>query len=156
MVHARMTEAQYRATYRRLTGHEPDMSIARPAAEAGSAAAAGAAAHKYGAVPVCVDGERFDSTGEAARWQTLQAMQKAGEIADLTRDRAALTYDLVVNDVKICHYVADFGYTLTATGGYVVEDFKGVQTPIFKLKAKLLLACHGVTVTITGREDLMR
>ena len=40
---------------------------------------------KYGNTRVSVDGMPFDSKREAARWQELRLMERAGEISDLRR-----------------------------------------------------------------------
>ena len=40
---------------------------------------------KYGAEPVVVEGIRFDSTVEAARWGELLLRERAGEITHLHR-----------------------------------------------------------------------
>jgi hypothetical protein len=33
--------------------------------------------------------------------------------------------------------------------GDIVEDSKGVRTPVYKLKKKLMLACHGIEIRET-------
>jgi hypothetical protein len=108
-------------------------------------------AHKYGAVPVALPGgERFDSTGEYRRWQELCRLEAAGAIRDLTRDRRRLTFPLVVGSVTVCAYVADFSYVEADTGAAVIEDFKGVRTPAYRIKARLMQAVHGITIRETG------
>lgn len=104
---------------------------------------------KYGAVKATVDGIRFDSKLEAARWQELLLLQKAGMISGLQRQ---VPFDLTLNGHLICRYVADFVYTTTETGETTVEDAKGILTPEFRLKAKMMEACHGIVVQIwTGK-----
>lgn len=108
--------------------------------------------NKFGAVKTEVDGIVFDSRKEAKRYQDLKYLQLAGEIMGLT---VHPTYDLVVNGRKVCIYEADFAYTdlvgpsAQAAGGPCknVEDVKGVKTPIYRLKKKLMLAVHGITVS---------
>lgn len=113
-------------------------------------------ARKYRNAPTVVDGLVFDSAGEAARWGELCLLREAGVITALTRqDR----FPLVVGGVKIADYVADFTYMEwyeDEEGDYylrfVVEDWKpGVRTPAYKLKARLMLACHQVEIRETGR-----
>lgn len=101
---------------------------------------------KYRNEPVVVDGVRFHSTGEAARWGELQLLERAGAITGLRRQ---VSYPLVVNAVLVATYVADFVYW--EGGREVVEDWKGVETKEYKLKAKLVEACHGITIRVTGR-----
>lgn len=97
--------------------------------------------HKYGARVIVVEGVRFDSQAEAARYAELQLLAGAGQIADLRlqpryvlqeafRDRAG-------RRVAAVHYVADFAYVETVTNVTVVEDVKGARTAVYLLKAKL-------------------
>lgn len=97
---------------------------------------------KYNNIPTFVDGMRFESKAEAARYGQLQLLAKAGEIKDLRRQ---VRYPFVVNGLKIGTYVSDFDYT-TKEGSKVVEDVKGVRTAMFRLKARLMKACWGVDV----------
>ena len=46
-----------------------------------------------------------------------------------------------------CTYVADFVYQSGSKS--IVEDYKGVQTEVFKIKRKLMLWCYGIEVKIT-------
>lgn len=101
---------------------------------------------KYRAIPTDVDGVRFASRLEARRYQELRLMEAAGEIRDL---ECQPRYRLEVNGVKICDYVGDFRYTDAQTGAVVVEDVKGgnaTKTPVYRLKRRLMLACHGIEV----------
>lgn len=101
---------------------------------------------KYGAKAVMIDGHRFASKKEAGRYAELRLLQQAGVIADLVLQPR---FDLVVNGQKICRYFADFRYT---DGGVdVVEDVKsqGTKTPVYRLKRKLMKACHGIEVRET-------
>lgn len=50
---------------------------------------------------------------------------------------------------KACRYRADFVYTDLSTGEIVVEDTKGVLTPEYKIKRKLMLYIHGIRVKET-------
>lgn len=103
---------------------------------------------KYRNIPTTVSGERFDSKGEAARWQELKLLEKAGEISDLTRQ---VKYDLCVEGVKVCRFVPDFEYR--KDGELITEDFKSkaTMTPAFRIKAKLFKALHNREVLITKK-----
>ena len=46
---------------------------------------------------------------------------------------------------KECAYYADFCYT--ENGRYIVEDTKGMRTPDYKIKKKLMLYVHGIRIT---------
>jgi len=99
---------------------------------------------KYGAVKTEVDGIVFDSKKEARRYLELKTMEKAGVISALELQPS---FDLVVNGVKIGKYKGDFRYVVNGT--YVVEDCKGMKTPVYRLKKKLMLALHSITILET-------
>lgn len=101
---------------------------------------------KYHAVPTVVDGIRFASKGEAARYRELKLLELAGEIACLELQPR---YPLVVNGVKIGEYRADFRYAEHGAG-VIVEDFKGVRTPVYRLKRLLVKALYGIEIRETG------
>lgn len=99
---------------------------------------------KYGAQSVVVDGHRFPSKREAARYRLLKLRAAAGDIEGLELQPR---YPLVVNGVKVAVYVADFRYR--EAGAVVVEDVKGVRTPVYRLKKKLVSALYGFTIKET-------
>lgn len=103
----------------------------------------GSAPSKYRAEPTTVDGIRFASKREAARYRELRLMEQAGHIRGLELQPR---YPMVVNGLTVCVYVADFRY-VAADGRAVVEDVKGVRTPAYVIKSKLLKALHGVEVS---------
>lgn len=96
---------------------------------------------KYRNEPVVIDGIRFDSKREAARWAELQLMLKAGLIANLRRQvRFALH---VVNGAHVADYVADHVYYDYERGCEVVEDVKSPATaadPLYRLKNRMFEA----------------
>lgn len=100
---------------------------------------------KYGAKKTVVDGIKFDSMAEAARYGALKIIQAAGLISEL---RLQVRYDITVNGKKICRYIADFVYI--ENGKEVVEDVKGMKTPVYNLKKKLMEAVHRVVIFETG------
>lgn len=97
---------------------------------------------KYKNVRTEVDGITFASKKEAKRYGELRLMQKAGVIDHLKTHPA---FPLVINDECVCSYIADFCYNLP-DGKLVVEDCKGFKTDVYKLKAKLMKAVHGIDV----------
>ena len=99
---------------------------------------------KYKNGKTVIDGIKFDSAAEGARYQILKAKEKAGLIKNL---ELQVNYPLIVNGLKICDYRADFVYELG--GKKIVEDVKGQLHDVFKLKYKLMFACYGITVLIT-------
>ena len=108
--------------------------------------------NKYFAKKTLAFGLKFDSKWEAERYGQLKAMERAGVVDQLERQ---VKYELKVNDVKICNYIADFTYLLIEEDGssrYVVEDAKGVLTPEFKLKKKLMLAIHKIDILLSYKK----
>jgi hypothetical protein len=104
--------------------------------------------NKFGAKKTTVDGIEFDSKAEAKRWGELRLLERAGKIKNLERQ---VRYDLVVNGVNIGFYKADFRYWDQGSSQHVVEDVKGVRTPVFAIKAKLMKALHRVEIIEIGR-----
>lgn len=118
----------------------------RPIAGAGTAKAGRS---KYGAVKTTVDGIVFDSKAEAGRYSYLKALERTGHISALGLQPE---YPIVVNRLDgeralIAHYRADFEYVHVATGRHVVEDVKGMKTPVYRLKKKLVEALYGFKIT---------
>lgn len=101
---------------------------------------------KYHNVPCEVDGIKFDSKAEAARYGYHALRQRAGEISDL---QVHPRYVIVDKDAhgRAMYYEADFSYS--ENGDFVVEDVKGgkaTQTPLWRLKARLLQARYPMIV----------
>lgn len=97
---------------------------------------------KYGAIRTEIDGRTFASKAEAGRFAELKLMERGGNISGL---ECQPKYPLVVNGVKVATYVADFRY-FDEDGRVIVEDVKGVRTDVYKLKAKLVKALHGIDI----------
>ena len=102
--------------------------------------------NKYRAVKTIVDGIRFDSRKEAARYGQLKFLEKHGKIRNL---HLQTRFELAVKGFHICSYVADFTYYNVGLDVSIVEDVKGFKTPIYKLKKKLVEALYGVKVLET-------
>lgn len=90
------------------------------------------------------EGIEFASQKEATRWAELRLLENAMQIRNLRRQ---VHYDLVVNGIRVCGYIADFVYDDFKK--VVVEDVKGYCTREYKLKRKLMKACHGVEILET-------
>lgn len=88
----------------------------------------------------------YDSMKEAKRARDLELLVKAHKIAHLIHHPR---YRLEVCQVHLCDYEADFQYLDLVTGKIVVEDVKGVKTPLYKLKAKLMKALYQIDVLET-------
>ena len=89
----------------------------------------------------------FASRAEAARYRQLKMMEEQGFI---TRLELQPSYSVVVNNKLCCRYRADFRYDVIDDRGtvlkQVVEDVKGMVTPLYKLKKKLVLATHAIDI----------
>ena len=97
--------------------------------------------HKYGVAPKeqrTLDGITFASKREMIRYQELRISERAGLISGL---RLQPRFPLFVQGVKVCTYVADFGY-LDKDGRPCIEDSKGMRTAIYTLKKKIFEVCY--------------
>lgn len=101
-------------------------------------------AHKYGAIATTLDGRKFASKKEARRYAELLLLQKAGLIRNL---ECQASFPLTVNGELVATYIADFEYVENCQ--HVVEDAKGVKTPVYRLKRKLMKAIHGIEIRET-------
>ena len=86
----------------------------------------------------------FDSKKEFERYMELLLLEKAGEIRHL---QTQVGFPLRVNDVLIGHYMADFVYW--ENDQKVVEDCKGMKTPVYRIKCKLMKAIYGIEIKET-------
>lgn len=101
---------------------------------------------KYGNKPTVVCGEQFDSGKEAQRYEQLLLLERACKITQL---RHHVRYPLTVNGIDICEYEVDFVY-VDEQGVRHYEDVKAdaTITPAFRMKQRLMLAIHGITVEV--------
>ena len=107
--------------------------------------------HKYGAHATVVDGIRFHSKAEARRYCELKLLEKAGEIRELELQPR---YELLAWPARgdrtravVGHYVADFRYRQGTQGLLVIEDVKGVRTPLYRWKKKHFESQYGLQIT---------
>jgi len=99
---------------------------------------------KFGAKVTEVDGIKFPSKKEAARWEYLNHMQQVGKIEDLERQPRYILQESFRDRTGVLHrqiaYTADFRYK--EDGALVVEEVKGgkaTQTTDFVIRKKLFL-----------------
>jgi len=95
----------------------------------------------------CRQGYIHQSTLEARRCDELHLLQ-AGELIRDLEAHPQHRFDLDVNGIHICAYLADFVYFDNERGERIVEDTKGWMDERARLKLKLMEACHGITVQI--------
>lgn len=115
---------------------------------------------KYNNKKVEFEGITFDSIKEGRRYLELKLLERAGEISNLERQvkfvliPAQREPDTIgarggIKKGKLLEreaaYIADFVYT-DREGRQVVEDTKGVKTPEYILKRKLMLEKYGIKI----------
>lgn len=105
--------------------------------------------NKYRAKKTEIDGIRFDSQKEALRYRELKLLEKAGEITELKRQVEFVLIPQQKRNGKVverrCSYFADFVYH-DKDGEMIVEDTKGVRTPDYIIKRKLMLQLFDIKV----------
>ena len=100
---------------------------------------------KFGNIRTRIYGHTFASRREARRYQALKLLERAGHVRNIICQER---WKISINGVKVCTYVADFSY-FDRYGKHIIEDVKGMRTPIYRLKAKLMLAVHGIKILET-------
>lgn len=116
---------------------------------------------KYHSKKVSIQGEVFDSKKEARRFLELQMLEKAGRISGLQRQKkfvlvpaqyepettgprgGKIKGKLLEREVA---YYADFVYFDEEEKDFVIEDTKGVRTPEYIIKRKLMLWLNGYQI----------
>lgn len=92
---------------------------------------------KYSAIRTEVDGITFASKREAARYQELKLLQRGGMISNLELQPV---FPIIINGVRCGKYIADFAYFDGAAR--ITEDVKGMKTPVYRLKKKIVEALY--------------
>lgn len=104
---------------------------------------------KYHNTKIDTEYGRFDSKKELKRWEHLKQLEADGQIQDLMRQ---VPFELVPHhrdaDGRVIEravmYYADFTYMVD--GVLIVEDAKGVKTPEYVIKRKLMLDRLGIRI----------
>ena len=106
---------------------------------------------KYHNKPCQVGAEKYRSQRERNRHQELLLLERAGHIAGLKREVPFL----LAPSVKLIgerrfrpalKYVADYVYSEAHTGKVIIEDAKGVQTTVYRMKKHLMKTVLGLDV----------
>ena len=104
---------------------------------------------KYNNVKTKFEGDTYDSKKEANHAAKLILLKNVQlgihRVLHFERQR---TYDIVINDISICRYIADFVVTF-GDGHVEVQDVKSEFTkklPVYRLKKKLMKAVHGIDI----------
>jgi hypothetical protein len=98
---------------------------------------------KFNAKRTELDGIVFASKKESVRYSELRILEKSGVIRNLELQPKFL---IEIDGKKICTYVADFCYLDTKTKRLVYEDVKGMKTPVYRLKKKMVEARYRIEI----------
>ena len=105
---------------------------------------------KYGNKKTVVDGIKFDSKKEAARYCELKMLEKSGYIQNLELQKKFSlipTQKSLGKTLSLVSYYADFAYI--QNGLQVVEDAKGMRTESYILKKKMMKFILGIDILET-------
>lgn len=97
--------------------------------------------NKFNARKTVVDNITFDSAKEARRYGELKLLERAGQIRGLELQKP---FAIAINDKPCFKWLADFVYFEGEKR--IVEDVKGVRTPLYKLKKKCVEAAYSLTI----------
>lgn len=105
--------------------------------------------NKYRNIKTNYNGILYDSKAEAHRAMELNVLEQAGIITNLERQPR---FPIIINEVKVFTYIADFKYLDTRTGKEVVEDVKGMRSGaawnMFSLKKKCVEAYYKIEIQL--------
>lgn len=110
--------------------------------------------NKYGNKHCIIGSEHFDSEKEGRRWLALKALEKAFKISQLERQvKFELASKVRLSGEKrarpAIRYIADFRYFDGAKALFVVEDTKGRDTPVSRMKRHLMKTVLGIDVVLS-------
>jgi hypothetical protein len=119
---------------------------------------------KFGAIRTeTADGRKFASIWEAEFYKELWVQQRAGEIDTI---ETHVHYEFVVNGVFIVTYELDFRIQYTPRSPHYAKYLDGMRyvdtkssatvTQLFRVKQKLMLACHGINVEAVKDPSLVQ
>ena len=100
---------------------------------------------KYHAIKTYANGIKFDSKKEATRYNELRLLEKVGAISNLKLQVPYVLIDKSVYGRQIV-YKADFVYYDNEIKKEIVEDSKGMKTPVYRLKKRMLAERYGIII----------
>lgn len=86
---------------------------------------------KFRSTRMTRDGRSFHSQSEAGRYEELKLLMRAGEISDLKTQAS-----VKLSEAKI-ELIVDFKYFDVKLNEEVFEEFKGFETPEWRIKRRL-------------------
>lgn len=106
---------------------------------------------KYGAIKTIVDGITFASNRESVRYIELRNLKMAGIIKSFTLQPKFLLQEGYKRSdgkrIRSITYIADFRVEYP-DGHIEIEDSKGMETDVFKIKRKLLEAKYDLILKL--------
>jgi len=99
--------------------------------------------HKMNAERTTIGDITFASKVEASRYFYLKQLENMGEIQSLELQPV---YQITINNIKICKVILDFRYY--KNNELIIEDVKGFDPPLSRLKRKLVEAQYFIKVNI--------
>lgn len=113
---------------------------------------------KYGNKKTTYKGIKFDSKGECERYKELKLLENIGKIEELktqVKFKLQPSYKIGNKTIRAITYVADFTYySIKKKNGiefrdFIVEDFKGYKTQVYRIKKKMFEYKYGVEIKET-------
>ena len=104
---------------------------------------------KYNNTRTQYDGHTFDSIAECDYYKHLLKFQRAGQIVMILRQ---VPFHLTSNRDNIAKYECDF-QVFYEDGRIEFVDVKGVETPMFKLKKKLVESQYPVEIKVIKKGE---
>jgi hypothetical protein len=111
---------------------------------------------KYNNKKVMIEGKKFESIGEGNRYLYLKGLQQSGKISKL---ETQVVFEITPKQINHRHHVpsvcsrgktiqaknykADFVYLRHSDMRFVINDFKGVCTQVYKDKIKDIINIYG-------------
>jgi len=95
--------------------------------------------HKFKAKPQEYDGIKFPSKAEAKRYIELKVLQAKGEITFFLRQ---VPFHLPGGVKYVCDFVIFW-----ANGSVTFEDVKGMKTPLYIAKKKIVESIYPIEIT---------
>jgi Protein of unknown function (DUF1064) len=107
------------------------------------------------AIERTIDGVTFASAGEMKRYWFLKVMQSRGIITNLVIQPR---FELIIegrpckyDTGRTIRYVADFKYNITTTGEDVIEDYKGFDEKLSRLKRAVVEAIYKIKIRVVKK-----
>lgn len=95
--------------------------------------------HKFNAIRIEHDGIKFSSKKEGQRYKQLKELRDSGEVIFFLRQ---VPFHLSGGVKYICDFVVFW-----SNGNVTIEDVKGLRTPVYIAKKKMVEATYPIKIT---------